>query len=294
MIDPVELLRYITEHINFPERENGTTMPGRECLVITNRSAYDQKWRACDCSSADVFGCDMHKYYQDFHSSLCKLGHKLWSSNYNDTGPLEPNVRFVVGSIANPLTWLKMKEILRIYVEDASSFRDSVLSLNLSPSELNTKLELNWCIPTSPRLGLDEITPELRRWEETIGILKSRYLYGKNIFTVRNGSIELKKKTFGFSYLLYYWRDLMIEKVFEEESDEEPEEEPDEDLEEEPDEEPEEEQEVPENPVEESDTITEVLNNIQSILDDDVKQKVPEGVYLELMNNLKKAYDKSV
>ena len=153
---------------------------------------------------------------------------------------------------------------------------------NLFPSELNTKLELNWCIPTSPRLGLDEITPELRRWEETIGILKIDICMERIIFTVRNGSIELKKKTYGFSYLLYYWRDLMIEKVFEDESDEEPEEEPDEEPEEEPDEEPEEEpDEEPENPVEESDTITEVLNNIQSILDDDVKQKVPEGVYLK-------------
>lgn len=291
MIDPVELLRYITEHINFPERENGTTMPGRECLVVTNRSAYDHRWRTCDCSSADVFGCDMHKYYQDFHSSLCKLGHKLWSSNYDDTSPLEPNVEFVVGSNTNPLTWIKMKEILRIYVEDASNFRDSVLSLNLSPSELNTKMELDWSIVTCLRDELEGYTPELRRWKETMGILKSRYLYGKNIFIVRNGNIELKKRTHGFRYLLYYWRDLMIEKVFEEDS--ESEDESDEDLEEESVEELEQ-QEVPENPVEESDTITEVLNNIQSILDDAVKQKVPEGVYLELMNNLKKAYDKSV
>ena len=37
MIDPVELLRYITEHINFPERENGTTMSGRECLLVDIR-----------------------------------------------------------------------------------------------------------------------------------------------------------------------------------------------------------------------------------------------------------------
>lgn len=295
MIDPVELLRYITEHINFPERENGTTMPGRECLVVTNRSAYDHRWRTCDCSSEDVFGCDMHKYYQDFHSSLCKLGHKLWSSNYNDTGPLEPNVGFVVGSNANPLTWLKMKEILRIYVEDASSFRDSVLSLNLSPSELNTKLELNWCIPTSPRLGLDEITPELRRWEETIGILKSRYLYGKNIFTVRNGGIEVKKKTFGFSYLLYYWRDLMIEKVFEEDSESEceSEEESDEELEQ-PQPEPQPELQPEPQPEECEENICDTLKNIQSIIDDEVKEKVPEGVYLDLINNLKKAYDKSV
>tara|TARA_B000000557_G_C20775617_1_gene444057 strand:+ start:133 stop:699 length:567 start_codon:yes stop_codon:yes gene_type:complete len=188
-----------------------------------------------------------------------------------------------------------MKEILRIYVEDASSFRDSVLSLNLSPSELNTKLELNWCIPTIPRLGLDEITPELRRWEETIGILKSRYLYGKNIFTVRNGNIELKKKTFGFSYLLYYWRDLMIEKVFEEDSESECESESEDESDEELEEpQPEPQSEVLEDSEEYEENICDTLKNIQSILDNDVKQKVPEGVYLELMNNLKKAYDKSV
>jgi hypothetical protein len=284
IVDPVELLRYITEHINLPKRENGTIMPGRECLVVTKRSAYDQRWRACDCSSADIFGCNMHKYYQIFHSSLCKLGHKLWSSNYDDTSPLEPNVEFVVGSNTNPLTWLKMKEILRIYVKDASSFRDSVLSLNLSPSDLNTRLELNWSIVTCLRDELEGYTPELRRWKETMGILKSRYLYGKNIFIVRNGNIELKKRTHGFRYLLYYWRDLMIEKVFEEDSDEE--EESDEELEQtrpEPRPEPQPEE-----------NICETLKNIQSILDEDVKEKVPEGVYLELMNNLKKVYDKSV
>ena len=296
MIDPVELLRYITEHINFPERENGTIMPGRECLVVTNRTAYDQRWRACDCSSADVFGCNMHKYYQDFHSSLCKLGHKLWSSNYDDTSPLEPNVEFVVGSNTNPLIWLKMKEILRIYVEDASTFRDSVLSLNLSPSELNTKLELNWSIVTCLSDELEGNTPELRRWKETISILKSRYLYGKNIFTVRNERIELSKRTHGFRYLLYYWRGLMIEKVFGEGSDEEEEseEESGEDLEESQPEPEEPEPEEPETVEECEENICDTLKNIQSILDDDVKEKVPEGVYLELVNNLKKAYDKSV
>ena len=293
MIDPVELLRYITEHINFPKRESGTIIPGRECLVITKKASYDQRWRACNCSSADIFGSSMHKYYQIFHSSLCNLGHKLWGSNYDDASPLEPNVGFYVGSNTNPLTWLKMKEILRIYVEDASKFRDSVLSLNLTPSDLNTRLELNRSIVTCLRDELEETTPELRRWKETICILKSRYLYGKNIFTVRDGTIEMSKRTYGFKYLLYYWRDLMIENVFE--GDSESEEELEEELEEEPEElEDEPEPETLDKSVEGSDTITDTLKNIQSILYDDVKDKVPEGVYLELMNNLKKAYDKSI
>jgi hypothetical protein len=39
--------------------------------------------------------------------------------------------------------------------------------------------------------------------------------------------------------------------------------------------------------------VKETLKEIQSIIDEDVKDLIPEGTYLRLMNKMKEAYDRS-